>query len=140
LVVLLILVYHMSGAGQDLGVYMLNRVLATSYLFVDGFQQLRDHWQRKAEASAADEALQTVSVSVYPNQGDQIGRIFAQWVIVFFGQFYKNYRSSPKFHIGRLFFTYTYRYYVVILTKKMVWQHFGRFFYKLLWSASSQLL
>jgi hypothetical protein len=26
-------------------------------------------------------------------QGDQIGRIFAQWVIVFFGQFLENYRS-----------------------------------------------
>jgi hypothetical protein len=30
-------------------------------------------------------------------QGDQIGRIFAQLVIVLLGQFYKNYRSSPKF-------------------------------------------
>jgi hypothetical protein len=30
-------------------------------------------------------------------QGDQIGRIFAPWVIVYFGQFFENYRSSPHF-------------------------------------------
>jgi hypothetical protein len=28
---------------------------------------------------------------------EQIGQIFAQWVIVYFGQFYKDYRSSQKF-------------------------------------------
>jgi hypothetical protein len=27
-------------------------------------------------------------------QGDQIGRIFARWAIVFFGQIFKNYRKS----------------------------------------------
>jgi hypothetical protein len=32
-----------------------------------------------------------------PKQGDQIGRNFAQWAIVYFGELYKNYRSSPKF-------------------------------------------
>jgi hypothetical protein len=32
-------------------------------------------------------------------QGDQIGRIFAQWVIVYFGQFLENYRSSPNFGV-----------------------------------------
>jgi hypothetical protein len=30
-------------------------------------------------------------------QGDQIGRIFAEWAIVFFGQFFENYGSAPKF-------------------------------------------
>jgi hypothetical protein len=29
-------------------------------------------------------------------QGDQIGRIFAYWAIVFFGQFYEKYSSSQK--------------------------------------------
>jgi hypothetical protein len=32
-------------------------------------------------------------------QGDQIGRIFALWVIVCFGQFFENYRSNPHFGI-----------------------------------------
>jgi hypothetical protein len=30
-------------------------------------------------------------------EGDQIGRIFAHWAIVFFGQFFEHYRSSPNF-------------------------------------------
>jgi hypothetical protein len=30
-------------------------------------------------------------------QGDQIARIFAQWVIAYFGQFSENYRSRPHF-------------------------------------------
>jgi hypothetical protein len=34
-------------------------------------------------------------VLVFSNQGDQIGRIFAQWVIVYSGQVFFNYRSSP---------------------------------------------
>jgi hypothetical protein len=32
------------------------------------------------------------------NQGDQIGRIFAQWEIIFFEQVHENYRSSPHFN------------------------------------------
>jgi hypothetical protein len=31
------------------------------------------------------------------NQGDQIGRIFAHWALVVFGQLFENYRSSPYF-------------------------------------------
>jgi hypothetical protein len=34
--------------------------------------------------------------SIY-EQGDQIGRIFAQWAIVYFGQFFENHKSSPNF-------------------------------------------
>jgi hypothetical protein len=30
-------------------------------------------------------------------QGDQIGRIFACWAIIFLVQFFKNYRSNPNF-------------------------------------------
>jgi hypothetical protein len=30
------------------------------------------------------------------DQGDQIGRIFAYWTIVFFGQFLENCKSSPQ--------------------------------------------
>jgi hypothetical protein len=34
---------------------------------------------------------------MYYNQGDQIGRIFAQLLIVYFGQFSENYKSYPQF-------------------------------------------
>jgi hypothetical protein len=30
-------------------------------------------------------------------QSDQIGRIFAQWVVVYFGLFFEIFRSSPHF-------------------------------------------
>jgi hypothetical protein len=30
-------------------------------------------------------------------QGDQIGRIFVDWAIVYFGQFFEIYRTTPKF-------------------------------------------
>jgi hypothetical protein len=32
-------------------------------------------------------------------QGDQIGRIFAQWAIIYYGQFLENYRCSPHFWV-----------------------------------------
>jgi hypothetical protein len=32
-----------------------------------------------------------------PFQGDQIGRIFAYWAIVYFGKFDEIYRNSPNF-------------------------------------------
>jgi hypothetical protein len=35
-------------------------------------------------------------LDVAAKQGDQIGRIFAQWAIVCFGQFLKNDRYSPQ--------------------------------------------
>jgi hypothetical protein len=39
----------------------------------------------------ADEEL------LYGKQGDRIGRIFAHWVIICFGQFFLNFRTSPHF-------------------------------------------
>jgi hypothetical protein len=44
------------------------------------------------------------------NQGDQIGPIFDQWVIVYFGQFYiyENDRSSPHFLFYIVIFTVTF--------------------------------
>jgi hypothetical protein len=33
---------------------------------------------------------------IHSEQGDKNGRIFADWVIVYFGQFCENYRNSPK--------------------------------------------
>jgi hypothetical protein len=30
-------------------------------------------------------------------QGDEIGRIFAYWAIVYFDQFFENFKSSPNF-------------------------------------------
>jgi hypothetical protein len=35
--------------------------------------------------------------SVQSNQGEQIGRIFAHWAVVYFGQFLKSCRNSSNF-------------------------------------------
>jgi hypothetical protein len=47
--------------------------------------------------------------SFFDVQSDQVGRIFAYWVIVCLGQFFENYRGSPKIFKGKIF--------VFILTK-----------------------
>jgi hypothetical protein len=51
---------------------------------------------------------------IYYYQGDQIGQIFAQWVIVYFVQQFKNYRSSAHFWATFSHGTS----FVLILTKK----------------------
>jgi hypothetical protein len=50
-------------------------------------------------------------VIVLTNQGDQIGRIFADWAAVYFGQFIENFKSYPNywasiFHDTRYVHTY----------------------------------
>jgi hypothetical protein len=62
----------------------------------------------------------------YPDQGDQIGRIFAYWAIVYFEQFIKLHRRSPD--IWTAYFHE--KSYVLILPKKWVGLHFQR----LIWS------
>jgi hypothetical protein len=37
-----------------------------------------------------------VNIYVYKDQGDQIGRIFAYWALVYFGLFFENYISSTN--------------------------------------------
>jgi hypothetical protein len=54
-------------------------------------------------------------------QGDQIGRIFDHWVIVYFGQLFENYHSSPTF-LGQLFPQLKF----LVLAKKHVGLRFGR--------------
>jgi hypothetical protein len=61
-------------------------------------------------------------------QGDQIGRIFAQWVIVYFGQFYKDYRSNPNFWATLSLLIY----YVIFFGKKWLGFGLGDFFHKLI--------
>jgi hypothetical protein len=56
-------------------------------------------------------------------QGDQIGRIFAHWAIVVFGQFLVNYRSSPHFLLP-----FSQLRSCINFNKKQVGPHFGRFF------------
>jgi hypothetical protein len=63
-------------------------------------------------------------------QGDQIGRIFAGWAIVFFGQFFSKIMKAaqsfgPFFPHFRLYIRFG---------KKRLGLHFGRFFHKLIWS------
>jgi hypothetical protein len=47
--------------------------------------------------------LNTICVKIWlgldscRDQGDRIGRVFAQWAIVYFGQLFENYRSSTLF-------------------------------------------
>jgi hypothetical protein len=36
-------------------------------------------------------------VNLTSKQSDQIGKIFSQWMIVFYGQFSENYKSGPNF-------------------------------------------
>jgi hypothetical protein len=62
-------------------------------------------------------------------QGDQIGRIFANWAIVYFGQLYENFRISP--HFGPFFFSVKL---YIDFDQKWVGLHFGRLFLKLIWS------
>jgi hypothetical protein len=57
-------------------------------------------------------------------QGDQIGRIFAQWTIVLTLGSLKNDISCPKCGASLL------QYSLCILTKKWIGLHFGRFFSK----------
>jgi hypothetical protein len=56
--------------------------------------------------------VHTGAAPVAQRQGDQIGLIFAQWAIVFFGQCFENYRSSANF-LATLFHGASY---VLILT------------------------
>jgi hypothetical protein len=60
----------------------------------------------------------------WPEQGDQIGRIFAHWAIAFVGQFIENYRSSANSWAN--FFPSTSC--VLILTKNCLCYTLGDFF------------
>jgi hypothetical protein len=58
------------------------------------------------------------------------------WAIVCFGPHFEKFKSSSKF-LGNFFHDNSY---VLILTKKWVWLHFGRFFHTLirsLWSENT---
>jgi hypothetical protein len=57
------------------------------------------------------------------NQGDQIGGIFTQWMIVYFRQFSENYGNSPHFWATHELFST-----VIIIFTKCIGLHFGRFF------------
>jgi hypothetical protein len=58
-------------------------------------------------------------------QCDQLGRIFAQWGIVYFGQCFENYRSIANYLA--IFFNGT-SYVCNTLAKKLVGRHLGDFF------------
>jgi hypothetical protein len=63
-------------------------------------------------------------------QGDQIGRKFVHWVVVYLDQFYSNDRSGRK-NLATFFNGVSY---ALILTKNGLGYIFVRFFYKLVWS------
>jgi hypothetical protein len=58
------------------------------------------------------------------DQGDQTGRIFGQWMVVYFGQWFENYRSSA--HFWATFFHGTSS--VLILKKKRLGYILAEFF------------
>jgi hypothetical protein len=62
------------------------------------------------------------------NQGDQIGRIFSYWTIVYFGQSFLNYKSAQHFKI----LLFIRKSNVLVLTN--TGPQFGRLFRKLIWS------
>jgi hypothetical protein len=63
-------------------------------------------------------------------QSDQIGRIFVFWAIVYFGQFFSNYRSQ---NFLATFSKVCKRY--ALIFQKMGWAKFwGDFMHKLIWS------
>jgi hypothetical protein len=64
------------------------------------------------------------------SQGDQIGRIFANWSIVFFGQIFK---ITEEAKISDLLIS-SVKSYLLSLTKKWIRQNFGQYFQKLIWS------
>jgi hypothetical protein len=59
------------------------------------------------------------------SQGDQIGQNFAYWAIIFFGQFFENFKSSPKIHY---FSYYVGKKYVSTLPKSELGYILGDFF------------
>jgi hypothetical protein len=69
---------------------------------------------------------------LWQEQGDQIGRIFANWAIIFFGHFTENYRSSAN-STGTFYHTASY---VLIWTKNGL----ERLFHKLIWSPWTRAL
>jgi hypothetical protein len=63
-------------------------------------------------------------------QGDQIGRKFAQFVTVYFGQLIENYRGTYPTFVATLVNVQAYE---LIYSKKGL-VHFGRFFHNVIWS------
>jgi hypothetical protein len=70
--------------------------------------------------------LPQICVSLFfPEQGDQLGRIFNQWVIVYFGQWFENYKTIA--HFWATFFHATYHL-CINFDKKIGWATFWAIF------------
>jgi hypothetical protein len=70
-------------------------------------------------------------------QCDQIGRIFAQWVIAYFGQFSENHRSSPYFCSTCM--PHSMAKLCICFDKNVLGHILGDFFHKPIWSPCPQL-
>jgi hypothetical protein len=103
------------------------KLWAISNFFLETAQSKQPHIGRKFALSGHSVVI--VHKFLEQNQGDQIGWIFAQWSIVFFGQFRENKGNSAQFW-ATLFHGYVY----ALIVKKSVGLHFGRFFHKFVWS------
>jgi hypothetical protein len=69
-----------------------------------------------------------ISTSTQMRQGDQIGRIFARWVIVYFGQFFFKLQKKPNCLILEL----ARKKLCINFDKKWVGLHFGQYLPKLI--------
>jgi hypothetical protein len=78
--------------------------------------------------------FENLAFSANANQGDQIGRVFAHWVIVYFGQWFGIDKSSARFWATFLMVPVMY-----CLHKKCVGPHFGRLFHKSILSPFKQM-
>jgi hypothetical protein len=67
-------------------------------------------------------------------QGDQIGRIFAYWMIVFFGYLFDYYKRNEKMRA-----TLSHGESDALISTKMGWATLWAFFHKLIWSPCSVL-
>jgi hypothetical protein len=72
---------------------------------------------------------------LFQEQGDQIRRTFAQWTIVYFRLFYKDYRCGPK--VCATFFP-NLDYICINFDKNRLGYVLGDFFHKLIWSLCSR--
>ncbi len=59
---LVILIYHITGASKEIGIYMLMRLLVSSYLFLNGFGHFSFFWKEKEKKNIVELEVNGLSV------------------------------------------------------------------------------
>jgi hypothetical protein len=116
--------------------------------FKENKTQLPSFWNgpdfRVCKLQLAERRQKSAEESFWPHlfvlhQGDQIGRIFAQWAIIYFGRFVENRKSSPYFCATFSLSTGMCICDTLIVTKIGLGHILGDFFHQLVWSPCSAL-